>query len=87
MGSTLYKYFENDGSQNELAMLQKIGKKDFAIDDNELATELFGKSMYISASKTEKFYKCPFGYFCEYGTHGYVVFMQIYTIIAKMIQF
>lgn len=67
MGSTLYKYFENDGSQNELAMLQKIGKKDFAIDDNELATELFGKSMYISASKTEKFYKCPFGYFCEYG--------------------
>ncbi len=67
LGSTLYKYFNDDGSQNELSMLEKIGKKDFAINDKELATELFGKSMYISASKTERFYKCPFSYFCEYG--------------------
>lgn len=67
LGSTLYKYFNDDGSQNELSMLEKIGKKDFAINDKDLATELFGKSMYISASKTERFYKCPFSYFCEYG--------------------
>ena len=67
LGSTLYNYFENSGSQKELSMLQKTDKKDFSISDSSLATELFGKSMYISASKTEKFYKCPFGYFCEFG--------------------
>lgn len=67
LGATLYEYFKNNGSQNELAMLEKINKKEFTLESEELATELFGKSMYISASKTEKFYKCPFGYFCEYG--------------------
>ena len=67
IGSTLYEYFSNDGSQEELNMLEKLSKKEFEIKDSELATELFGKSMYISASKTEKFYLCPFSYFCEYG--------------------
>lgn len=67
LGATLYEYFKNNGSSSELAMLEKINKKEFNIESEELATELFGKSMYISASKTEKFYKCPFGYFCEYG--------------------
>ncbi len=67
LGATLYEYFKSNGTATELAMLQKINKKEFGIENKELATELFGKSMYISASKTEKFYKCPFGYFCEYG--------------------
>lgn len=67
LGSTLYKYFETDGSEDELSMIEKIGKTDFEIKNKSLATELFGKNMYISASKTEKFYKCPFRYFCEYG--------------------
>ena len=67
LGSTLYEYFVNDGAQEELNMLQKLNKKEFEIKDSELATELFGKSMYISASKTEKYYLCPFSYFCEYG--------------------
>lgn len=67
LGATLYEYFKNNGTATELAMLQKINKKQFGIESEKLATELFGQSMYISASKTEKFYKCPFGYFCEYG--------------------
>ena len=67
LGSALYEYFSNDCSQEELNKLQKMSKKEFKIKDSELATELFGKSMYISASKTEKFYLCPFSYFCEYG--------------------
>lgn len=66
-GATLYEYFKNNGLTAELAMLEKINKKEFKLENEELATALFGKSMYISASKTEKFYKCPFGYFCEYG--------------------
>ncbi len=67
LGSTLYDFFEKHNSNNELDMLEKIGKTEFSIKDEKIATELFGKSMYISASKTEKYYKCPFSYFCEYG--------------------
>lgn len=67
LGATLYEYFRNSGTASELAMLEKINKKEFGIESSQLATELFGKNMYISASKTEKFYKCPFGYFCEFG--------------------
>ncbi len=67
LGSTLYEFFKTDGSQDELNMLEKISKRDFKIKDEKLATKLFGESMYISASKTERFYKCPFSYFCQYG--------------------
>lgn len=67
LGITLYEFFKNDGSQDELNMLEKINKTEFTINNEEIATELFGKSMYISASKTEKFYQCPFSYFCQYG--------------------
>ena len=67
LGSTLYEYFTKEGAQEELNMLSKMSKKEFQIKDSDLATELFGKSMYISASKTEKYYLCPFSYFCEYG--------------------
>lgn len=67
LGESLKQYFiENDG-ESEIAKLQKAEKKDFKIKDKELATEFFGKNMYISASRVEKFYKCPFSYFCEYG--------------------
>ncbi len=67
LGATLYKHFENQNTQIELEMINKIQKDSFEIKDKALATELFGKNMYISASKTERYYSCPFGYFCEYG--------------------
>ncbi len=67
IGSTLFEFFQQNGSQNELNMFEKIGKREFEIKDESLATRLFGSSMYISASKTERFYKCPFSYFCKFG--------------------
>jgi ATP-dependent helicase/nuclease subunit B len=64
---TLKEYFiENDG-ENEVLKIEKATERDFAIVDKNLATEFFGKNMYMSASRIEKFYKCPFEYFCEYG--------------------
>ncbi len=67
LGESLKQYFyENDG-KNELSKLQKANKNEFRISNSELATAFFGKNMYISASRVEKFYKCPFSYFCEYG--------------------
>lgn len=35
--------------------------------DKQKAKELFGERMYISPSKVETFYKCPFQYFCRYA--------------------
>ncbi len=67
LGSTLCKFFEENGTDDELSMINKINRKSFSISSQKLATELFGKNMYISASKVEKFYNCPFSYFCEYG--------------------
>ena len=31
------------------------------------AKELFGNELYISATKSDDYYKCPFRYFCRYG--------------------
>lgn len=67
LGETLKEYFRKNNGENELSKIEKADKKDFKITDSDLATEFFGKNMYISASRVEKFYKCPFGYFCEYG--------------------
>lgn len=37
------------------------------IDAEDLAKELFGKNMSLSASRIEQFYRCRFSYFCRYG--------------------
>lgn len=67
LGETLKQYFaENDGMY-ELSKLRKAEKREFCLSDSQLATEFFGKNMYMTASRIEKFYKCPFGFFCEYG--------------------
>lgn len=42
-------------------------KQFFEIKDPSIAKELFGKDMYLSASKVDTFYHCPFQYFCRYG--------------------
>ena len=67
LGETLKEYFNQNDGNNELSKLNKAGKKEFKIESSGLATEFFGKNMYMSASRIEKFYKCPFEYFCEYG--------------------
>lgn len=67
LSASIDEYFKINGTESEKNMLAKIEKTDFSIENSHIATELFGKNMFISASKTEKYYKCPFEYFCEYG--------------------
>ncbi len=67
LGETLKQYFRENNGENEISKISKANKKDFKIADSSLATDFFGKNMYISASRVEKYYKCPFSYFCEYG--------------------
>ncbi|MBQ8767411.1 MAG: exodeoxyribonuclease V subunit gamma [Clostridia bacterium] len=64
---TLKTYFNENQGADEVLKILKATEKDFCISDKELATEFFGRNMYMSASRIEKFYKCPFSYFCEYG--------------------
>ncbi len=67
--STLKAYFENkkeyEGKINALAILS--GNEPFSFKKSENSKKLFGEDVYISASKVESFYNCPFAYFMRYG--------------------
>lgn len=69
----LLYYFNNvSGYAERIAALKRaIGDEDFAFDDREASTELFGKNMYLSASRIETYETCPFSYFCRYGMSAF----------------
>ncbi len=50
-----------------LAVERAARKKKAEFDNPENAKALFGEKMYITPSRVEDYYKCPFKYFCEYG--------------------
>lgn len=63
------EFFSSDSEyEGRLSALKKaVEKTPQSIKSAETAIELFGKNMYLSASKAEIYYKCPFQYFCRYG--------------------
>ncbi len=67
--STLKAYFkeknEYEGKIKALEILS--GNEPFGFKDAENSKKLFGEDVYISASKVESFYNCPFAYFMRYG--------------------
>lgn len=69
---TLKEYFNNNSEYSyRLDALDRIAnRKETAINDKTIATELFGKNMYVSASRCETYYKCPFEYFCKFGLNA-----------------
>lgn len=63
--ASLKEYFKND---NRFASIEYLAQNiPLKIKDKKKAQELFGKNMYISASRIEDFYSCPFRYFCKFG--------------------
>lgn len=66
--AALNEYFSQDDIYaDKLAALNRAASgKDFSLT-GEIAEKLFGTSMNLSASRIERFYNCPFLYFCEYG--------------------
>ena len=44
-----------------------VANKPYEIKDPNIATELFGKRMFLSASKVDAYHQCPFRYFCQFG--------------------
>ncbi len=69
MHATLKKYFEGNEeySGRAEALNRAIYKEEFEIKDKDTAVELFGLNLYMSASRTEVYHKCPFEYFCKFG--------------------
>lgn len=67
--ATLKAYFENESQYKDKlrALKRAADKKEFTIEDKSVAQKLFGKDMYMSATRVETYYKCPFEYFCKYG--------------------
>lgn len=66
--ATLYKHLLNTHYKAILdAMSIASIKGEQKINSTIISKELFGTSMKLSPSKVEKFYSCPFAYFCDSG--------------------
>ncbi len=67
--NALKKYFseKNEYAEKFQSLSRYLADEKVQITDKEKATELFGKTMNLSASRIETFYKCPFEYFCKFG--------------------
>lgn len=69
LSQSLKHYFKSrdDYSGKVAAVESLINNENITISDTKTATQLFKKDMYLSASKVEDYYKCPFKYFCKFG--------------------
>lgn len=67
--ASLKEYFksEKDYSSRVDAVNNLIENKDIAINDTNIAVDLFKKDMYLSASRIEDYFNCSFRYFCKFG--------------------
>ncbi len=65
----LRAFFEADETRaKRLESLDRVrAGAPLRIADKRIAQQLFGKHMYLSASRVESYYKCPFAFFCKYG--------------------
>ena len=65
----LRAHFETDEAYRaRMLSLERVGNGGaFRISDATLAERLFGRNMFLSASRVESYYKCPFAYFCKFG--------------------
>lgn len=63
---------ENESFSDMIQSVERAANKDeIRFENKETAENLFGKNMYISPSRVEEYYKCPFKYFCRYGLKAY----------------
>lgn len=67
LASSLYEYFKENNANSRIEMIDKIRKSTFELKNRNTAEKLFGENMFLTASRTEKYYTCPFEYFCQYG--------------------
>lgn len=49
------------------AVARAAQPRPFFFEEAQTARRLFGEQMYLSPSRLENYYQCPFQYFCRYG--------------------
>lgn len=97
--ATLLKYFDNKTEfEHRITALERAtNKKHFSFDNPDISKKLFGNDIYLSASRVESFYNCPFSYFVRYGLRaeplrtaeldpaqgGTVIHLVMETVLAK----
>ncbi len=67
--ASLIEYFNGKPEyRGRLGAIEAItGTGDFSIKDHDISQRLFGKDIYISATRIEHYFKCPFAYFMRHG--------------------
>ncbi len=67
--NALKKYFsgKEEYALKTQALEKYLSREKISIKDRETARKLFGENMFLSASRIETYYKCPFEYFCKFG--------------------
>ena len=63
--ASLKEYFKDNERFNAVKSLAE--NESTVIKDRKTSTQLFDYNMYVSASRLEDFYNCPFRYFCKFG--------------------
>lgn len=63
--ASLKESLKNDSRYGAVKML--ADNDDINLSDEKLSTDLFGRDMYLSASRLEDYFNCSFRYFCKYG--------------------
>ena len=63
------KYLSEESLYSDMmeSVSRAAEKKEIKFSEPKKAENLFGKDMFITPSRVEEFYKCPFKYFCRYG--------------------
>jgi len=68
MISALYEYIKRADSGEKLEVLESVlSRRGFAMEDEEMASQLFGREMRLSPSNVDKYFSCPFSYYCYAG--------------------
>lgn len=62
---SLKEYFKNDGRYGSVKLL--FDNEEITLKNKENSTKLFGRDMYLSASRLEDYFNCRFRYFCKFG--------------------
>ena len=58
---------DSDFQDKNSALQRALDSSEFKVNNPEIMKKLFGENLRISASQIEKFSKCSFSYFCNYG--------------------
>lgn len=65
---SLKEYFKQDEDYNSI--LSSIESADTSVNtqlNRDVAGRLYGKSIYLSATRIDTYFHCPFSFFCRYG--------------------